>query len=111
MKQLVSEKKLRKQIESKGEKAIFGAEKVHQKDSFHYLRSGLDQITLKIAKKKNKTIGFSFEDLRNTSGTINQAKLLARMQQNRRLCQKFKVKTQVTAKSEKIAFDNVLKKK
>ena len=105
-----SEKKLRQTIEGKGNKTIFGAELVHQKDSFHYLRAGLDQITLKIANKREKTIGFSLEDLKNTKGAINQARLLARMQQNMRLCQKYQVKVQILAKNEKTSFCKILEK-
>tara|TARA_Y100000310_G_C20698395_1_gene827366 strand:+ start:1008 stop:1340 length:333 start_codon:yes stop_codon:yes gene_type:complete len=106
-----NEKKLRQEIEGRKDKSILGAEKIHIKDSFHYLRAGLDQITLKIAKKKKKTIGFSFENLRNTKGAINQAKLLARMQQNMQLCQKYHVQTKISAKIETGAFRRLLQKR
>ncbi len=104
------DKKLRSAIEGKGDKTIFGAELIHSKDSFHYLRAGLDQITLKIAQKRSKTIGFDFKELQNTKGAINQARLLARMGQNMKLCQKYKVQTQVKAKTEADSFCKILQK-
>lgn len=103
------EKILRRQIESKGPGEIRGAEQVHPKDSFHYLRAGLDQITCKIAKKKNKTIVFHMNDLRQKTSAIKQAKVLGRMQQNMRLCRKFNVKTK-TKGLEKEALQRVLEK-
>ena len=106
----LTDKKLRQLIESKGNETIFAAESIHAKDSFHYLRAGLDQITLKIAHKRNKTIGFSFEDLKKIKNPIKQAKILARMQQNMCLCKKYLVKTKVTAKVEKESFQKILQK-
>lgn len=106
----LTDKKLRQLIENKGNETIFAAESIHAKDSFHYLRAGLDQITLKIACKRNKTIGFSFEDLKKIKDPIKQAKILARMQQNMCLCKKYHVKTKVTAKAEKEAFERILQK-
>ncbi len=104
------DKKLRFTIEGKSNKTIFGAELIHSKDSFHYLRAGLDQITLKIAKKRNKTIGFDFTELQSAKGAINQARLLARMQQNMKLCQKYKIQIEVKAKTGAKSFCEILKK-
>ena len=103
------EKKFRNLIESKSAKQISGAEFINKKDSFHYLRSGLDQITCKIAEKKGKTIIFDLNELKKIQDPIKQAKVLARMQQNMRLCNKFKVKTKVLGKEAK-ALQKILKK-
>ncbi len=106
------EKKLRHLLEKGKPQVILGAEKIHYKDSLHYLRSGLDQITCKIAKKKDKTIGFSFETLRKTKNPKKQASLLTRMQQNMRLCKKYGVNTKIfhINKNAHDSFERILKK-
>ena len=106
------EKRLRHLLEKGKHQTIVGAESIHHKDSLHYLRSGLDQIACKIARKKGKTIAFSFETLRNSKNPQKQAQLLARMSQNMRLCQKYKVKTKIigTISDQHVAFERMLKK-
>ena len=65
-------------------------ETINPKDSVHFLRGGLDQITCRIAKNKGKTIAFSFFEILNSR---NRDKLIARMKFNIKLCKKYKVKT------------------
>ncbi|HLD72490.1 MAG TPA: hypothetical protein VJA23_02810 [Candidatus Nanoarchaeia archaeon] len=69
---------------------VFGMEKINPSDSLHYLRGGLDQIICKIAAEKEKTIGFSFQQILTTK---NPEKMIARMKFNLKLCRKYKVKT------------------
>ncbi len=64
-------------------------EKIHPKDSLHFVRGGLDQVLCKIAAERGKIIGFSFAELLNSS---DQAGWLSRVKANVRLCRKYKVK-------------------
>ena len=68
---------------------VFGQELINPKDSLHFPRGGLDQITCKIAKEKEKTIAFSFSDI---LGSGNKGRLLGRIRFNLQLCRKYKVK-------------------
>jgi RNase P/RNase MRP subunit p30 len=79
---------LRFAVEKTSIDIILGIEKIHAKDSLHYLRGGLDQVLCKIAKGKNKTIAFSFSDILNST---SRSKLLARMAFNLKLCKKYKI--------------------
>ncbi len=67
---------------------VIGIEKINPKDSVHYVRGGLDQITCKIARDKGKKIVFSFSDILNAK---KRERLLARMKLNLKLCKKYKV--------------------
>jgi hypothetical protein len=107
-------KQLRSRLESNSKEIIIGTELIHHQDSFHYLRAGLDQILCKIAKNNNKTIAFSFKQLKQIADPLKQARLLSRMQQNMFLCQKFQVKTSIldtSSNSLKSAFYNLIKTK
>lgn len=68
---------------------VVGFESINPKDSLHYVRSGLDQIYCRIAKEKNKILGFSFSEILNSS---NQSKLIARMTFNLKLARKYQLK-------------------
>ncbi len=68
---------------------VFGLEKINPSDSLHYLRGGLDQILCKIAVDKEKTLGFSFQQILEAK---DKNKLIARMKFNLKLCQKYQVK-------------------
>mgnify|MGYP000049345724 FL=1 len=109
-----NENQLRSQIERPNKEAITGAEEIHHKDSLHYLRGGLDQITCKIATKKKNIIGFSFKSLKKINDPIKQAKILGRMQQNMRLCEKFNTKTEILGDLSldfRASFEKFLKNK
>ena len=83
-----SEEMLRFALEKTPVDIVMGAESINKKDSLHYVRGGLDQITCKIAASEGKVIGFSFSDALNIS---DREKLLARMRLNAKLCKKYKV--------------------
>nr|MBT4247707.1 hypothetical protein [Candidatus Woesearchaeota archaeon] len=97
---------------------VYGMEFIHPKDSVHYVRGGLDQITCKIAAEKGKIIGFSFSDILHAK---NSAKLLGRMRANLRLCGKYGVKVlfgnfslhkeDIRSRKDLVAFLRTLKKR
>lgn len=68
---------------------VLGLEKIHPKDSVHFVRGGLDQVLCKIAAERGKIIGFSFADLLNST---DPAGWLRRTKANVKLCRKYKVK-------------------
>ena len=88
-----SEEMLRFALEKTKVNMIYGMETINPKDSVHFVRGGLDQITCRIAKNKGKTIAFSFSEIFNSK---NRSKLIARMKFNIKLCKKYKVKTLFT---------------
>ncbi len=59
-------------------------------DFMHYRNSGLNQVLVKLAKKNNIGIGFSFDKL-NRLNKINKSKLFGKIMQNIILCNKYKV--------------------
>ncbi|MDP3639605.1 MAG: hypothetical protein Q8R53_00175 [Nanoarchaeota archaeon] len=67
---------------------VYGLERLYERDSFHYPKSGLDHILCKIAAERGKTIAFAFSDILNAQ---EKAALLRRMAFNIRLCKKYKV--------------------
>lgn len=85
-----SEEMLRFVLEKTTAQMVFGQEMVNLKDSVHFLRGGLDQITCKIAASQGKIIGFSFVDILESSF---QGKVMGRMSFNLKLCKKYGVKT------------------
>ena len=87
-----SEEMLRFALEKSDIDMICGIEQIHPKDSFHFLRGGLDQVLCVIAANKDKTIVFSFTDALHSS---ERGKLLARVRSNIKLCRKYKVKMQL----------------
>ena len=113
-----SEELLRFALEKTAVNFILGTEKINPKDSVHFLRGGLDQITCKIAAAKDKTICFSLSDVMQEK---NPARLLARMGANLRLCKKFGVKVlvgnfsvseaEIRSAKDLLAFSRVLAKK
>ena len=85
-----SEEMLRFSLEKTKVDIIVGIEKIHPKDSLHYVRSGLDQILCRIANAQEKTIAFSFNDILNN---VDRARIMSRMNLNLKLCKKYNVKT------------------
>lgn len=84
-----SEEILRFILERTEADIVFGQELINLKDSVHFRRGGLDQITCKIAAKREKIIGFSFREILESK---DRSKLLARMMFNVKLCKKYGVK-------------------
>ncbi len=62
-----------------------------RRDHTHYRNSGLNQVLCKLAKKNNIAIGFNFNNILHSKGK-QRSEILGRMQQNVRLCKKYKVK-------------------
>ena len=85
-----SEELLRFALEKAQIDILFGMEEINPKDSVHYVRGGLDQVTCTIAAERRKTIGFSFHDIFSSQ---KRGKLLARMRFNASLCKKYTTKT------------------
>ncbi len=85
-----SEELLRFALERTSIDIVYGLESINPRDSVHYVRGGLDQVTAKIAASKGKIIGFSYSELINSK---DRAKIMARMKLNMKLCKKYKVKT------------------
>ena len=104
-----SEADLRSVLEKTKAEFVIGVEYIHPKDSLHYVRGGLDQILCNIAQMKDKTIIISLNDLFKTK---NQAKAIARIRSNLRLCKKYKVKlhftTFVNSKEEIKSYKDIL---
>ena len=93
----------------KGINLIYHLEFGKRKDFIFSRNSGMNQVLAKIAKEKNVVIGFSFNDFAKAK---NRAEILGRMQQNMRLCRKYKVKTLVASfatKTEELQDEITLK--
>ncbi len=84
-----TEEMLRFALEKSNINVIYGMESINPKDSVHFVRGGLDQITCRIAVEKDKIIAFSFEEILNAR---NREKMIARIKFNIKLCKKYKVK-------------------
>ena len=69
---------------------IVGVEKIHPKDSVHYVRSGLNQVICKFAAANGKVVAFSFADVLHAR---DRGKIISRMKTNVALCRKYGVKT------------------
>jgi len=70
---------------------LFNVEYTHKDDHMHFRRGGLDQVVCKFASKNNITIVSSFSKL-NVLNPIDQSKVIGRIKQNIRFCQKYKTK-------------------
>jgi RNase P/RNase MRP subunit p30 len=83
-----SEEMLRFALEKTKVDIVLGAEEINPKESLHFVRGGLDQITCKIAHEREKKIGFSFSSILSSK---SREKLLRRISFNTKLCKKYKV--------------------
>ena len=103
-----------------GKKIIFSSEddelnrKILEKESINVLllnlekrkdfqkqrNSGFNQVLAKLAKKKNVSIGINLDEIVKTSEK-EKARILARVQQNIRLCNKEKIKMEFIYKNNK----------
>ena len=83
------EETLRFVVEKTGADIVLGVERIHPKDSVHYLRSGLDQVLCSLAAKRDIAFGFSFVEILNS---MHRPKLLGRMMANIQLCKKYNVR-------------------
>ena len=78
---------IRKAIEA-GPDIICDTETASRKDFIHHRHSGLNQVTIQIAKEKGVTVGIAFSTLLHSK---NRHILFGRIRQNIRLCRKYKV--------------------
>jgi len=87
---------IRKKAENKKTKFILIKEST-KKDYMKFRNSCLNQIICKILAKNNIILIFSFSQLLNSK---NKPILLGRMQQNVKLCKKYKVKMRIASLAE-----------
>ena len=85
-----SEEELRFLLEKSNVDMVYGVEGIHEKESLHHTRGGMDQVLCKLASVKGKTLAFSFKELLNAK---DKTRLLRRWKFNAKLCRKYKVKT------------------
>ena len=90
---------LRAVIEKSPVDIIYGLEELSTKDFIHHRASGLNQVLCKLLHKKDKAVGFSFSSLLKAA-PIKRAQIMGRMQQNFRLCKKYKVRTIIASFAE-----------
>lgn len=95
-------------LENRKVDILLSPELNNQKDSFHYRKSGLNQVLCKLAYKNKVSIGFDFCLLLKTKG-LERAKFLGRMMQNARFCKKYKVKMVVGCFGAEKRSENTLK--
>lgn len=86
----------RQVIESGSADVVFGCETRALKDYAHQRASGLNHVLCKLATKNNVSIGFSFSELLEATPQ-QRAILIGRMQQNIRLCQKYKTPMRIAS--------------
>ena len=84
-------------IESKLVKYIFNAEIIERKDKTHRRGSGMNQVIAKLLVDKEKTYCFNLRILLCN----NQAQLLGRIEQNKRILKKYDCKTVCYSFAEK----------
>ncbi|MBT3405891.1 hypothetical protein HN419_01865 [Candidatus Woesearchaeota archaeon] len=80
----------RKWLQNRDVDLVYGLEGVARKDGVHHRYSGLNQIMCKVARDANTMIGFDFGAVLHAKG-VRRAQLLGRIEQNIRLCKKYKV--------------------
>ncbi len=77
----------------------------NRKDKPKQRNSGFNHVLAKIAKKKNITIGINLDEIINSKGK-NKAKILARISQNIKLCNKNKLKMKfISFKQKRNIYD------
>ena len=74
----------------RGAHVLFDFETDSREDFLHHRASGLNQVLCKSAKKNDSIIAFNFNSILETDD-VARAKIMGRMQQNIRLCRKYKV--------------------
>ncbi len=86
---LIFAKGCREAIEA-GAHVLFDFEIDKRDDFLHHRASGLNQVLCNIAKRKNSIIAFNFNSILNADDGF-KAKIIGRIQQNIKLCRKYKV--------------------
>lgn len=77
-------------FEQRGFNLVTNLELNDRKDHTHYANSGLDQVLCAMARAKNKIVCFNFNNVLRAHKE-ERAKLLGRIIQNIRFCEKYKV--------------------
>ncbi|MBN1275154.1 hypothetical protein JXA12_02585 [Candidatus Woesearchaeota archaeon] len=80
--------------ESKQVRYLHGAETLEDKDKTHHRGSGMNHVLAKILAEKKKTYCF---DLSLLLGNPDQARVLGRMQQNKRIIRNYGAATQTSS--------------
>ena len=78
-------------LSSRAVDILLSPEKVSEKDQFNQRNSGLNHVLCLLARKNEIAIGFNIQELIRSKGK-NRAQFFGRMQQNIRLCRKYKVR-------------------
>jgi len=91
---------LNRQVLEKAEINILLLNQSGRKDFQKQRNSGFNQVLAKVAKKKNILIGINFEEIIN-SNPKEKARILARIQQNIKICNKNKVEMKFVFQEEK----------
>lgn len=82
--------------ENKNISILLSPEIKRTKDFMHARDSGLNHVLCKLLKKNNIAVGFSFSLILN-SEPQKRARILGKMQQNVRLCRKYKVPMKIAS--------------
>ncbi len=82
--------KARSYLEDRRHDGVYDLEVHAEREFMHHRNSGLNQVLCKIAHDKDKIIVFDVGALLGSSGRT-RAQIIGRMQQNVRLCRKYKV--------------------
>lgn len=73
----------------------------NRKDYLKQRNSGLNEVMVKIAKKKNVGIGIDFDELKESK---DKEKILSRIRQNISLCKRVKVRMKFFSESEQDVY-------
>lgn len=73
----------------------------NRKDYLKQRNSGLNEVMVKIAKKKNVGIGIDFDELKESK---DKEKILSRIRQNISLCKRVKVRMKFFSENEQDAY-------
>jgi hypothetical protein len=79
---------------------VYNLEDTGKRDFIHHRSSSLNQVLCGLANKNNIKVGLSFNSLLKAD-PIPRAKILGRMKQNIKLCNKYKVSTLVASFANK----------
>ena len=99
----------RKIMERKQINLIYNLEYDSHNDFIYQRNSGFNQVLAKIAKANNITIGFSFQDFKESK---QKYKILGRLYQNYKLCKKYNLNVLVKSfakKKEDLQSEIILK--
>lgn len=86
-----TEEMLRFVLERTNVDVVMGVEKIHYKDSVHYVRGGIDQVIAKLAKGKKFIV--SFKDILDSKKREDR---LRRIAFNSKICKKYGVSYSVS---------------